>query len=62
MAEIIIRENIPQYLSELKAWLEDVKDAPLEEMRDFFQPRLQFGHVLRDVFAYDNLGHVNHSC
>ncbi len=40
MVEIIIRENIPQYLSELKAWLEDVKDAPLEEMCDFFHARL----------------------
>jgi len=40
MAEIVIRENIPQYLSELKAWLEDVKDVHLEEMSDFFHARL----------------------
>lgn len=36
---MIIRENIPQYMSELKKWLNDEKDVPLEEMADFFAAR-----------------------
>ena len=40
MSEIVIRKNIPQHMAELKAWLEEIKDVPLEEMSDFFHARL----------------------
>lgn len=36
-----IRENVPQYLEELKSWLADTADVPLEEMSDFFTARLE---------------------
>lgn len=39
MEHIAIRENIPQYMEELKAWLAGIQDQPLEEMSDFFSAR-----------------------
>lgn len=30
MSEIVIRENVPRYMEELKAWLESQKNVPLE--------------------------------
>lgn len=40
MAEIIIRENIPEHISALRAWLENQENVPLEEMGDFFTARI----------------------
>ncbi len=40
MAAIVIREDIPRYMEELKAWLREVRDLPLEEMSAFFRARL----------------------
>lgn len=37
---MIIRENIEQYLQELRDWLEETKDVRLEEMAEFFHNRL----------------------
>ena len=37
---IIIRDNIEQYMKELKKWLEETVDADLEEMGDFFTVRI----------------------
>lgn len=36
MKPIVIRENIPTYMAELKAWLEETAEQPLESMTDFF--------------------------
>ena len=41
MSEIVIRENIPMHLEELKTWLETQKNVPLEEMGDFFTRRIE---------------------
>lgn len=40
MEHTAIRENIPEYMEELKAWLVTVEDKPLEEMGAFFAARL----------------------
>lgn len=40
MAEIIIRENIPQYIEALKQWLSSIEREPLEDMAGFFAARL----------------------
>ena len=40
MEHTAIRENIPQYMTELKAWLGTIEDVPLEEMGAFFAARL----------------------
>lgn len=37
----MIRENIPAYMKELKAWLEEIQEEPLEQMADFFQARVE---------------------
>lgn len=37
----LIRENIPAYLAELKQWLDETKDVPLEDMDGFFTVRLE---------------------
>ena len=37
---MVIRENIPQYMTDLKAWLAEIQDQPLEEMSAFFRARL----------------------
>ena len=36
----IIRENVPGYMQELKQWLAQTKDVPLEDMSGFFTARL----------------------
>lgn len=41
MSEIVIRENVPRYMEELKAWLESQKNVPLEEMGEFFAARVE---------------------
>lgn len=38
--EIVIRENINQYMQELKQWLAGTTDCGLEEMGDFFSARI----------------------
>lgn len=40
MKSVRIRENIPQYMKELKAWLESQEQTPPEEMSSFFTARL----------------------
>lgn len=40
MSEIVMRENIPIYMAELRAWLAEIRDQPLEGMGDFFTARL----------------------
>lgn len=54
---IVIRENIPQYMEELKAWLAEIKDQPLEGMSDFFSARLgeYEDHMVRWREAYQRL-------
>lgn len=37
---IVIRENIPEYMKELKAWLKEIQEEPLEQMAAFFQARI----------------------
>ncbi len=37
---MIIRENIWKYMCELKTWLEETSDVPLEEMSAFFSARI----------------------
>lgn len=41
MHNIVIRENIAAHMAELKAWLAETADAPLEQMTDFFHARLE---------------------
>ena len=36
----MIRENIPQYMAELKQWLHETEVVKLEDMADFFRTRL----------------------
>lgn len=38
--ELIIREDIPAHMVDLCAWLDETRDTPLEEMRDFFTARI----------------------
>ena len=38
--ELVIRQDIKQYLEELEQWLEQTKDAPVEDMSGFFSARL----------------------
>ncbi len=33
---MVIRKNIGQYMRELRAWLQETEDTPLEEMSAFF--------------------------
>ena len=40
MSEYQIRENIPQYIEELRAWLQTQENVPLEEMSAFFTVRI----------------------
>ena len=40
MDEIVIRRDIPAHMRELRQWLEETKDEPLEEMAAFFRARL----------------------
>lgn len=37
---LVIRENLPAYLSDLKKWLCEARDIPLEEMDHFFTARI----------------------
>lgn len=37
---IEIRQNIPAYLADLKKWLTETQDVPLEAMGDFFTARV----------------------
>ncbi|MBD5094706.1 MAG: class I SAM-dependent methyltransferase [Subdoligranulum sp.] len=37
----VIRENIPAYLAELRQWLDETKDVPLEGMDGFFTARIE---------------------
>lgn len=39
--ELIIRENVEAYLRELKDWLDQTREEPLEEMAGFFSARLE---------------------
>lgn len=40
MDKIVIREDITQYMQELKKWLAETEDTPLEEMDSFFARRI----------------------
>lgn len=55
MKPIVIRENIPTYMAELKAWLEETAEQPLESMTDFFAARIgeyeEHMAVWRDAYA-----------
>lgn len=37
---VVIREDREQYMQELRDWLEQERDVPLEEMADFFHRRI----------------------
>lgn len=39
--KVVIRENIEKYMQDLKKWLEENKDADLEEMDKFFSDRIR---------------------
>lgn len=39
--KLVIRENVPRYLEELRAWLRETRDEPLERMDGFFAARLE---------------------
>ena len=41
MYNIVIRENIPKHVKELRDWLADTEDQKLEEMAAFFAARLE---------------------
>lgn len=41
MKDRVIRENIPKYMEELSAWLEEIREKPLEEMGAFFARRVE---------------------
>lgn len=55
MEQIIIREDIPKYMQELKAWLAENARAPLEEMDGFFASRAEIYEEHMAVWqpAYD---------
>ena len=38
--KIVIRENMAEYMQQLRNWTEEVKDTGLEEMAAFFRARL----------------------
>ena len=38
--EIVIRENIPGYMDELRGWLREIESEPLEGMSEFFRDRI----------------------
>lgn len=40
MNDIVIRENIDEYMKDLKDWIESIKDTKLEFMGDFFAARI----------------------
>lgn len=58
--EIVIREDIPQYMEELNTWLAEIQDQPLEEMSDFFSARLgeYEDHMARWRGAYERLAEL----
>ena len=60
MSEFMMRENIPQYMAELKAWLAEVQDQPLEGMSEFFSARLgeYEDHMARWHGAYQRLAEL----
>ncbi len=60
MKEIIIRENIDEYMRELKLWLDEEKDTPIERMTDFFSARVEGYEEHMSVFfpAYDMLANA----
>lgn len=54
---INIRDNIDEYMRELKHWLEAEKDTPIERMADFFSARIDGYEEHMSIFfpAYDML-------
>ncbi len=58
--ELIIRENIEQYMQELKAWLAQTADAAPEEMSSFFTERIEGYEAHMSVWqnAYDRFGQL----
>lgn len=40
MSEFKVRDNVPEYMMELKRWLETQEEVPLEEMGEFFAARI----------------------
>ncbi len=39
--QFLIREDIPAYMADLKKWLAEIREQPLEEMTEFFAARLE---------------------
>lgn len=58
--ELKIREDIPAYLADLKQWLEETRDAPIEAMGDFFTARVSGyeDHMARWAAAYRRLAEL----
>lgn len=56
MDKIVIRENIPLYMRELKKWLAETENVPLEEMGSFFARRIDLYEehmaVWQPAYAY----------
>lgn len=54
---MLIRENIDEYMRELKGWLAEEKDTPVERMAEFFSARVDGyeEHMSRFFPAYDML-------
>lgn len=57
---IVIREDIPAYMEELRSWLREIADAPLEEMAEFFRVRLEGyeEHMQLWARAYERLAEM----
>lgn len=56
----LIREDIPAYMADLKKWLEEIREQPLEEMTEFFADRLEEyeDHMAFWADAYRQMGRL----
>jgi len=58
--QIKIRENIPEYMSELKKWINETKDIAPEDMVEFFSARMNGyeEHMLQWERAYERFAEL----
>lgn len=58
--KIVIREDIPGYMDELRGWLREIESEPVEEMADFFRVRLEGyeDHMQLWARAYEHLAEL----
>lgn len=57
---MIIRDNIEQYMQELKSWLAETEDDGLEEMGEFFTARVSGYEEHMEIWekAYQRMGEL----